>query len=421
MEPALWVPMWQFGTALAIGLLIGVERERKGDSRGLRTFTLVSLLGAVLGTLSRDLSQPVLVPLAVALVGAIAVAAYWHDAARAAEPPTTSVVAMVMTGVLGLLCGLGDLQLAVPLAIVVAALLVFKPELQGVAGRLGREDLAPIVQFGALTFIALPLLPDRAYGPEGSLNPHEIWLMVVLVAGVGLAGYLLLRFAGQRYGAPLAAIAGGLVSSTATTLVMARHVRTGGGAALGAALVLLSNLTMLVRLAIMAALVQPRLLPGIGAVVVAAMLATLPIAAWLAPRARADSSAPLPQVRNPTDLRVALGFGLAYGIVSLIAAWGAARLGDGALYGVAAVSGATDVDAITLTSFRLFGAGQVDAAAASTAVAVAVVANLAFKAAVARVAGTPELGRLCAAGFGSMAVAIAAVVALIHATDLLPR
>jgi uncharacterized membrane protein (DUF4010 family) len=410
MDPDLLLAGWQFGTSLGIGLLIGLDRERKGDSRGLRTFALVSLLGALAGALSRDLGQPVLVPIGLAAVVAIAIAAYWHDHARAGEPPTTSMVAMAVTGVLGLLCGLGDLHLAVPVAMVVAALLVFKPELQGVAGRLGRDDLIPIVQFGVLTFVALPLLPDRAYGPHGSLNPYEIWLMVVLVAGVGLAGYLLLRFAGQRHGAPLAAVAGGLVSSTATTLVFARHARAGGGAAQQALLVMLANLTMLLRLGIMAAVVSPRLLPGIATVVAAALLATAPFALWLAPRARRERDQPLPVVRNPTDLRVALGFGLAYGVVSLLAAWGAARIGERALYAIAAVSGLTDVDAITLSTFRLNAADQVDATTAGTAVAIAVVANLGFKATIARTAGTPELGRLCAIGFGAMTAAIAAAV-----------
>jgi uncharacterized membrane protein (DUF4010 family) len=230
MDPDLLLAGWQFGTSLGIGLLIGLDRERKGDSRGLRTFALVSLLGALAGALSRDLGQPVLVPIGLAAVVAIAIAAYWHDHARA---------------------------------------------------------------------VALPLLPDRAYGPHGSLNPYEIWLMVVLVAGVGLAGYLLLRFAGQRHGAPLAAVAGGLVSSTATTLVFARHARAGGGAAQQALLVMLANLTMLLRLGIMAAVVSPRLLPGIATVIAAALLATAPFALWLAPRARRERDQPLPVVRNP--------------------------------------------------------------------------------------------------------------------------
>jgi uncharacterized membrane protein (DUF4010 family) len=414
MDETLLAASLGLGTAVAIGLLIGIDRERKGDSRGIRTFGLVALLGALAADLSRRLEQPLLVPVGLSIVALIAVAAYWHDHARPGEAPTTSMVAMVVTGALGLLCGLGEQRLAVPVAIVVAALLVFKGALHGVAGRLGRDDLVPILQFGALTFIALPLLPDRAFGPQGSFNPREIWLMVVLVAGVGLVGWLLLRFAGRRYGAPLAAVAGGLVSSTATTLVFARHAKAGGGPAMAAAMVLLSNLTMLVRLALLTAIAQPRLLPGVAAVAGAAIAACLPVAAWLVPRARREGAAPLPEVRNPTDLRVALGFGLAYGLVSLLAAVGAQRLGDGALFAVAAVSGLTDVDAITLAVTRLHGVGDIGTDTATTAIAIAVVANLVFKAGVARVAGTAALGRDCATGFAAMAVAIGAVVMLMR-------
>lgn len=395
-----------FSTSLGIGLLVGHERERKDDSRGLRTFALVALLGTLFAVLSRTLALPVMVPVGLLAVVAIAIAAYWHDHRRAVEPPTTSMVAMALTGGLGVLCGLDQIELAVPLAIVVATLLYFKGELHGFAGRIGRDDLIPVLQFGALTFIGLPLLPDRAFGPYGSLNPHEIWLMVVLVAGVGLAGYLALRFAGQRYGAPLAAIAGGLVSSTATTLVFARHARAGGGVALHALMILLANLTMLIRLTLMGALVQPSLLPGLATTMGAALAAALPFVLWLQPRARRESDLPLPQVRNPTHLRVALGFGLAYGLVSLLSAWGAARLGDGALYAIAAVSGLTDVDAITLSSFRLFGAGQIGDRAAVATVAIAVVSNLAFKAGIAFVAGNRALGSLCALAFAAIAAAI---------------
>jgi len=408
MDPELLRAGRMFGTSLAIGLLIGLERERKGDSRGLRTFSLVSLLGAVVAVLAGLFAVPLLIPVGLLLIGGLAIAAYWHDHARGDEAPTTSMVAMAVTGSLGMLCGADHERLAVPLAIVVASLLYFKGELHGLAGRIGRDDLNPILQFGALTFIVLPLLPDHAYGPYGSLNPREIWLMVVLVAGVGLAGYLALRFAGQRHGAPLAALAGGLVSSTATTLVFARHARAGGGAAAQALLVLLANLTMLARLAIIAAVVQPRLLPGLAVVLGAGLAAALAVWLWLSQQASRDGASPLPAVRNPADLRVALGFGAAYGLISLLAAAASERLGPAALNAVAAISGLTDVDAITLSAFRLFGAAGIDAPAAITVVAIAVVSNLAFKVGIAFTAGTPALGRLCALGFGAMALAIGA-------------
>jgi uncharacterized membrane protein (DUF4010 family) len=171
-------------------------------------------------------------------------------------------------------------------------------------------------------------------------------------------------------------------------------------------MILLANLTMLLRLTLMGALVQPALLPGLATTMGAALAAALPFVLWLRPRARLESDLPLPVVRNPTDLRVALGFGFAYGLVSLLAAWGAARLGDGALYAIAAISGLTDVDAITLSSFRLFGEGQVGARAAVATVGIAVVSNLAFKAGLAFVAGNRALGGQCALAFSAMAAAI---------------
>jgi uncharacterized membrane protein (DUF4010 family) len=195
---------------------------------------------------------------------------------------------------------------------------------------------------------------------------------------------------------------------------MARQARAGAGPALPALGVLLANLTMLVRLGIMAAVVQPRLLAGLGTVVGLAALSLAPMAIRLLPRARRETAGAAPAVRNPTDLRVAIGFGVAYGVVSLLAAWSAARLGDAALYGVAAVSGLTDIDAIALSTFRLFGDTRIGEATAVAVVAIAMVSNLVFKAAVARSAGTRELGRECAIGFASMGLAIGAGVWLVR-------
>lgn len=420
MDPALTNSLRLAATSLAIGLLIGIERERKGDSRGVRTFALISLFGFLVAAMAERMARPELLAVGLGVLGLIAVSAYWHDyrgqapeGSAPAEPPTTSVVAMTVTGCLGFLCGLSDDRLAVPMAIVVASLLYFKSELEGLAGRIRSDDLIPVLQFGALTFIIMPLLPDHAYGPNGSLNPHDMWRMVVLVAGVGLTGYFALRFAGPRYGAPLAAVAGGLVSSTATTLVFARHSRTHASAPMLALLVLLCNFTMLLRLVAMAAVIQPALVPGIGLLVGAALAAAMAVGLWLWPQAIRAADLPMPQVDNPTQLRVALGFGLAYGLVSLLAAVGAERAGRGALYLVAALSGLTDVDAISLSSFRMFGAGSIEAGTAVAAVGIAVIASMLFKTAMVFSSGSRAMARLCSAGFLAMAAAIGAAILLV--------
>lgn len=417
MDETLLRAVRLFGTSLAIGLLIGLERERKADSRGIRSFGLISLLGTMVATLASLLAMPQLVAVGFAMLGLIAIAAYWgegRDRLPSSEAPTTSVIAMILTGCLGMLCGLEQERLAVALGIVIVSLLYFKGELRGIAGRIGRADLIPVLQFGALTFIVLPLLPDHAYGPYGSFNPREIWLNIVLVSGVGLAGYLTLQFAGQRFGMPLAAIAGGLVSSTATTLVFARSSNASqGSASIRSMMVMLANLTMLIRLSIMAAIVRPDLLLAIVPVLGSAAAAGLLWAAWLQRRIAQAGTIPVPVVQNPTQLRVALLFGLAYGVVSLLAAWGAAQVGDSALYVVAAISGLTDVDAIALSVFRLEAAGKLNAGAAMMAIAIGVIANLAFKAVMVFTVGTRELAWLCAAGFTAMALAIT-VTAILH-------
>jgi uncharacterized membrane protein (DUF4010 family) len=447
-----------------------VERERKADSRGLRTFALVSLLGALVAGLSRMTAQPTLLAVGLGVIALIAVTAYWHDGHEAAssvastmvssvassqpasdpasvatsgvssesipalppcassgpalgaamrpeplsseamalpqEKPTTSVVAMTVTGCLGMLCGLGREDLAVPLAIVVASLLFFKGELRGWAGRIGRDDLIPILQFGVLSFIVLPLLPDRAYGPAGALNPHNLWMMVVLVAGVSLAGYLALRFAGQRYGAPLAAVAGGLVSSTVTTLVFARHARSGGDPNVAARMVLLANLTLMVRLVGMTALIEPRLLAPVAAVMGAGIAAGVVFFVMLR---RADDASgdawPLPTVRHPMQMREALGFAAVYGLVSMGAGLAAARVGHSALYGLAALAGLTDLDAIALSSLRLFGSGDLGKTQAVAAVVIALAANMALKTILAFSAGGQAFGRRCAPALCAMAAA----------------
>lgn len=442
--PELLESLKWLGTSLGLGLLVGLERERKGDSRGLRTFGLVGLLGGITGQLALRTERWELLATGLALIGLIAISAYWRAAGTAqgsglsqgverdqpasgtteshaqesqavTEAPTTSVVAMTVTGALGLLAGLGELVLAVAIGVVVVSLLYFKAELRGVAGRIGRDDVVAILQFGALSFIVLPLLPDRAWGPQGSLNPHDIWLTVVLVAGVGLVGYLSLRFAGQRYGPALAALAGGLVSSTASTLVFARQGGPGGQAS---RLILLANLAMGVRLLVLTLVLAPALLSSLG-LAVAAALGVLLASAVLVGRASPPgpeglgSEGGLGQVVNPVKLSVALAFGLAYGGITLIAALATDRLGPQALYAVALFSGLTDIDALTLSTFRLQSHGSIEAPDAAIAVCLAIAANFGMKALIVISAGGRAAALHCLPAFAAACAAMGVVLAVL--------
>jgi uncharacterized membrane protein (DUF4010 family) len=400
-----------FATSLAIGLLIGLERERHPDAKaGLRTCALVALLGAGAAFLSERLGNAWILVTGLALVGAMIISAYAREE-RLPEPGTTTVAAVLVCYVLAAMVTYGYSRSAVMLAIVTVSLLYFKAELRGITQSLTRRDLISVLQFAVLTFIVLPILPDREYGPYGVLNPYQLWTIVVLIAGVSLAGYVALRLVGQRHGARLLGFLGGMVSSTATTLVYARHARDHAEIQrLAVVVIVLANIVVLVRLAVLAAAVAPQLLPQLLAVLGAGFVLG---AASLVARRR-DSpggQSPVPDIKNPTELRIAFSFALVYAVVLVLSAWLNDVAGKTGLYAVALVSGLTDVDAITVSVLRLFNLGQLPAPQAVTAVVLAVLANIGFKLGIVLVVGGAALFRGC---IGAMAaVAAGLVIALV--------
>ncbi|MCM5571917.1 MgtC/SapB family protein [Burkholderiaceae bacterium FT117] len=414
-EPGL---LRTFAIALAIGLLIGLERERHAEPiAGLRTFALTGLLGAVSAMLSEMYGFPWLLATGLFAVGAMTVVAHVHDRAAQADPGTTTTVAIMLCFALGAMVWRGYAEAAAPLAIVTTALLYFKPELKGITEGLGRRDLVSILQFGALSLIILPVVPDQGYGPHGALNPHRIWLMVVLISGVSLAGYLALRVVGPRHGAPLVGLLGGLVSSTATTLMYAREARdTGDDPRVPALVVLLACSVVFGRLAVLCVATAPALLPALWPLLVAGAFPLL-VAAALAWRGmRTQDLPPVPDVRNPTELRTSLSFGALYALVLLLAAILSAELGAGGLYALAAVSGLTDVDAIALSGMQLLGLDQIGTAEAVTVIGLAALSNTVLKAATAVAIGGRALGRRILGGFAGSAAALVAAIAWTQAT-----
>jgi uncharacterized membrane protein (DUF4010 family) len=391
------LPAFKFLTSLAIGLLLGLQRERTPSAKaGLRTFALVAVLGTTAGLLAEAAGDAWIVTAGLVLVGLMIVAAYRGEEAPESDSGTTTVVAVLLCYALGVMVWYGQSRLAVGVAIAATLLLHFKTELHGLSAQLSRGDVASILQFAVLTFIVLPLLPDEGYGPYGALNPYHVWLMVVLVSGVSLVGYLALRVAGARESLLVLGAFGGLVSSTATTLVYARQGRAHPGLiALGAAIVGIANLAVLVRLAAITAVVAPGAL-GVLLPVAASGFAfgMLPLA-WL--RARmGEPGLEAPQLENPANLRVALGFGALYALILFGAAWLSELAGSRGLYALAVASGLVDVDAITLSSLNLMNSGTLDAAVATTAVAIAYASNTAVKLAIVFFLGGRALLARCA-------------------------
>jgi uncharacterized membrane protein (DUF4010 family) len=245
---------------------------------------------------------------------------------------------------------------------------------------LKRQEQVSVLQFLVVTFIVLPILPDRTFGPYAVLNPHHVWLMVVLIAGIGLASYVALRVAGTRGGTILAGILGGLVSSTATTVLHARRAAESPAlerVAFGA--VPLANLVPLARIALLAAVVAPAVLPRLAPALGAALAAGALAWAIGLRRAPAQPGSGEPEIHNPAEMGTALRFAAVYAVVLLAAAWLSDLAGPRGLYAAALASGLVDIDAITLTALNLFGEGRAAAGVASLAVGLAFLANSAFK------------------------------------------
>lgn len=399
----------QFITSLAIGLLIGLERERNPSAKaGLRTFALVSLFGTLMAMLSVKIGTPWLLIAGLLVVGAMIIAAYLNSTNEERDPGTTTIAALILCYALGALIWYGQARLSIMLAITTTLLLYFKPELRGITQRMTRRDLVSILQFLVLTFIVLPILPDQNYGPYGAFNPYQAWMMVVLISGLSLAGYIALHWTSQRYGPPLIGFLGGLVSSTATTLAYARHGRDNESMLhISAAIILVASQVVLVRLLVISAIIAPAALPKLlipmGAGLLFGVVATL--FGWK--NLRSSAELPKPANTNPAEIPAALSFALIYTVVILAAAWLSDIAGNTGLYTVATISGLTDVDSITLSSLRLFDLHKLDASHAATAIAIAFLSNMLFKFGLVFFIGGKRLAKHVLTGFAAISTGVA--------------
>jgi len=415
--PAELASLPRYVVALAIGLLMGLERERNPAAKaGLRTFALTALLGVLAAHLGTVLEAIWLIPVGLLLVGAMMIAAYLRAPQQPdGDPGTTTVAALMLCYGLGVLVWHDEIQLAVMLGIAATMLLYFKPELRGLSQHMSRRDLLSILQFAVLALIVLPLLPNRNYGPYGALNPHQIWWMVVLIAGVGLVGYAALRLFGQQRGAVMLGLLGGLVSSTATTLSFSRHARNSREMMpIAVIVIVLANLVVLVRLSVLAAVLAPSVLTQLLPVLAGGLVAGGIGAAYGVRRLQPQGELPMLAMGNPSELRTALGFGLLYAGVLLAAAWLSDWLGNRGLYAVAVVSGLTDVDAITLSSLRLYHLDRLQVSILVNVITLAVLANLGFKSALALSIGGWHMARHAIAGMGALGLGLVVTWAIIR-------
>jgi uncharacterized membrane protein (DUF4010 family) len=363
-----------FALALVVGAAVGLERERHAHAEhkpafgGARTFPLVSLLGALMAYLSRPLGPSVLV-VGFAALAALLGMGYWGSrrvSANAQLGLTTEFSALIVfvVGALPFVDVPGvsfphRLLLSGALGTVVMSLLALRRPIHEFAERISYEDLLATVRFALVSVVALPLLPDRAFGPFDVLNPFRVGVVVVLIAGISFVGYVAVRLYGARKGLGVTAVAGGLVSSTAVTLTFAARGKEQARLAPACALAIsLAATIMFLRVMVEVAAIRPALLVPtagpLGAMLAASGLGCFLL--WRRAKAPSDPEEPV-GLQNPFRLRQALRLGLVYAVIRFVAAVAWDRFGSGGLLFSAGLSGLADVDAITISVARMHEQG----------------------------------------------------------------
>jgi uncharacterized membrane protein (DUF4010 family) len=396
-------PMFQqLGLSLLLGLLVGLQREHAASgAAGMRTFPLITVLGTVSALLAVHLGGWTV---AAGLLGIVTVLWIGHRAGLHGPQPvigTTTDVAMLLMFAVGALLTLGPAEMKAAIAVGggVAVLLQFKPELHGFARRLGDEDLKAIMQFVLITCIILPVLrnknivfwPDPPYNALNVLNPFEIWLMVVLIVGLSLGGYILYKFLGPDAGTLWGGILGGAISSTAATVSYARQARDdASGAGAAAIVIMIASTVSCLRVLAAVAVVAPAFFLTVVLPVSMLMVLTLApsLVLWIW---RRRQPSPLVEQRNPTQLKSALVFGVMYAAVLFALAAAKLYFGGQGLYYVAGLSGLTEMDAITLSTARMSQADPLVASFGWRLIVIAIMANMVSKTALAGLLGGRRL------------------------------
>ncbi|WP_020565514.1 MgtC/SapB family protein [Methylosarcina fibrata] len=386
------------GVALAIGLLIGLERGwrlRESDEgtriAGLRTYGLIGLMGGVGGLLAEHIGPllPVVMFLALTL---ILLVAYSLSLGKFEDVGITSMIASLMTFLLGTLTLYGHTVLASATAVIITLLLGFKPLLHSWVNKLERRELEATLKLLLISVVMLPILPDQGYGPWESFNPYKIWLLVVLIAGISYIGYFAVRILGNRHGTVVTGAFGGLVSSTVVSLNLARHAahypKMENALASG---ILMACATMFVRVLLLLSILNQALVRTLLPSLAAMSVFTYAVALVLWKKAGDGTPRHEFGLENPFQLGMALKFAAFLTLVLLLSRLVKQYFGDMGTYFLAAVSGLADVDPIVLSMAKT-SSGAAELAVAVRAVLIAVSVNSIFKGILSWVVGGAAIG-----------------------------
>jgi uncharacterized membrane protein (DUF4010 family) len=398
------------GTALALGLLVGIEREWSNDRvAGIRTFALVTLSGGLSALVAGAFGGLVIAGALVCLTVMIVIGNLASLRSKEADSGLTTEFAMLAMFFTGMLPMMGHTPVAIVVAGAVMVLLQWKKSLHNLVHRIGEDELRAIARLVLIGLVILPVLPNQPYGYFGVFNPFKIWLMVVLIVGISLAAYLVSKVIGPNRGMLASGLLGGLISSTATTASLARQsVRPQASVRMLALVVMISSTVVFLRVIIEILAVAPRagsiMVPPLAAMM--AWMAVVTFGCWFLARKQFDHKG---AEQPPSEIKGAIVFGLLYALVLLAVAFAKQHFGAAGLYTVAAISGLTDMDAITLSTASLVEAAHLESSTGWRIVLTAGVSNLAFKGFLAATLGNRKLGGLVAMGFGASAAGAAAI------------
>lgn len=390
MDPYLEM-IWKLGTALGIGLLIGIERgwhgrsEDEGDRvAGIRTFSLSGLMGGIWAVLIPHAGEWVLGAAFLAFTGLI-IASYIfkQKALDTNDIGITTEVSLLLTFGLGAWAAL-DFQIeALATAVVVMTILSVKPVLHKWLRKIEVEVIYAGIKLLIISVILLPLLPNKGYGPWETLNPYWIWWMVVLISGLSFLGYILLKYTGEDKGTFLTAIIGGLASSTAVTISFAQFAKQlqRSTTKIFTAGVLIASSIMYIRVLIEVAVVNSSLLNLLWIPITVMLFLTLGCALWLwrEPENHEHKENPTLNLGNPLQLPTALKFGVVLGLILVLATALKEWFGDEGIYFLSLFSGLMDVDAITLSLSKM-ALSEITSAVATLGIVIATISNTLVKA-----------------------------------------
>jgi len=408
---------WQalsVGTAVACGVLIGIERGFKlrgikqgARVAGARTFTLLGIVSGIAGLIG-SAGQPFAGGALILGAAAILAIGYANRPALKSRPDATTSVAGMATLGLGFLAGSGNPGLAIAGASLATVVLALRNELHSLIDRLDEDDVKALARYAVIAGAILPFLPNGSYGPLGAWNPQKLWLVVVLVTGFSFLGYVANRIFGERNGTIATALIGGAYSSTAVTQSLAQRLGSeerGGAEPAGIAL---ATAVMYLRVVLLVGILSTRTLIPFALLVLPAFVVSVAAGWWLYRKApKCDAPAP---PGNPIAIIPALGFLAFVAIAAVAARWAAGRFGEQGLAGLLLIVGSTDVDTAIITLGGL-DPTAIGASLAALALAGTVFVNMAVKLGIT-LAYARSKGRSAALALGASMAALAVTIAI---------